>query len=63
MPKPETLSKAMPRLSAEENARRDAEAEREFKAGEGVPAGEAFEWLHGRIDGAKAPMPKARKTS
>jgi hypothetical protein len=63
MPKPETLPKAMPQLSVEENARRDAEAKREFEAGEGVPADEAFGWLHRRIDGAQAPMPKARKTS
>ena len=63
MPKLETLSKALPQLSAEENARRDAEAKREFEAGEGIPAGEALAWLHGRIDGAQAPMPKARKTS
>jgi hypothetical protein len=57
------ISKAMPRLSADEDARRDAEAECEFVAGKGVPADAAFAWLHGRIDGAKAPMPKARKIS
>ncbi len=63
MPKPETLTKPMPQPSAEEDARRDAEAEREFEAGVGVSADEAVAWLRGRIDGAHAPMPKARKIS
>ena len=53
-----------PQLSVAESAWRDAEAERDFEAGEGIPAGEVFAWLHDRIDGGqKTPVPKARKIS
>lgn len=61
MSNPETNFKPMPPLSAAENARLDAEAERDFEAGEGIPADELFAWLHDRIDGGRAPMPKVRK--
>jgi hypothetical protein len=59
----EIVSKPMRQLSAAENARRDAEAERDFEAGKGIPAGEVFAWLHDRIDGGQTPVPKARKIS
>lgn len=55
------IADAMPPLPAAENARRDSEAERDFEAGVGIPSDEAFEWLHDRIDGGKAPAPKPRK--
>jgi hypothetical protein len=51
----------MPALSPAENARRDAEAERDLKAGVGIPLDEAFAWLHDQVDGVKRPKPKARK--
>jgi hypothetical protein len=51
----------MPPLSAPENARRDAEAERDFEEGIAIPSGEVFDWLHDRIDGGSKPAPKPRK--
>jgi hypothetical protein len=56
-----TIEDAMPPLPAADNARRDAEAERDFEASVGIPSGETFEWLHDRVDGAKTPAPKPRK--
>jgi hypothetical protein len=46
---------------ADENARLDAEADREFEAGVAIPLDEAFAWLHDAIDGKDKPKPKARK--
>jgi hypothetical protein len=51
----------MPPLTPTENARRDAEAERDAKAGIGIPLDEAFAWLHDRVDGVEGPKPRARK--
>ena len=61
MAKPKQLPDQMPAIPAEENARLDAEADREFAAGLGIPLDEAFAWLHDAVDGKERPMPKARK--
>jgi hypothetical protein len=54
-------SEQMPPLTPAENARRDAEVERDIRAGIGIPLDEAFDWLHDRVDGVERPKPKARK--
>jgi hypothetical protein len=48
-------------IPAAENAHLDMEVDREFEAGTGIPLKEAFDWLHGTIDGVEHRMPKARK--
>lgn len=58
---PRVTDEIMPSLSPAENAKRDAEAGRDFEAGVGIPAEEAFAWLHDLIDGANVAPPKARK--
>jgi len=51
----------VPAVSPADNVLMDAEADREFEAGLGIPLKEAFDWLHGVADGVERPMPKARK--
>ena len=51
----------MQKISSEENARLDAEADAEFAAGVGIPMKEAFAWLHDLVDGIERPMPRARR--
>ncbi|WP_459857171.1 hypothetical protein [Dongia sp. agr-C8] len=48
-------------VGEQESRRQDAEAQRDTKAGIGIPLDEAFAWLHDRIDGIECPKPKARK--
>lgn len=61
MPNPRVTGETMPSLSSAENAKRDAEADRDFEAGVSIPVEEVFAWLHDRIDGASMTPPKARK--
>jgi len=59
----EIAFRKMPPLSRAEKARRNAEAERDVRAGVGIPLDEAFAWLHDQVDGVRRPKPKARKRS
>mgnify|MGYP001316444757 CR=1 FL=1 len=50
-----------PKLSKEENAQMDLQAEADCNAGIGIPVDEVIAWVEKWIDGIEAPMPKARK--
>lgn len=58
---PRVTGEIIPSLSLAENAKRDAEAGRDFEADVGIPDEETFAWLHDRIDGVNVAPPKARK--
>jgi hypothetical protein len=61
MTKPHAKLKEVPGISSAEDARRDADARREYEAGEGIPSDEVRAWLHARLEGRDVPMPKSRK--